>query len=165
MITAESMQINDQWLLQSKKAFERLFDDVGDHIVLRSINPAWYDQLPALPAYRPWTPLLLQYVLRFYGKELRARTIGSGLTQRYDTIHSMLVSDESELQTFADTVAAYIVDQGIEQRKFETEQLRRILVFGDMIAKNELISKVPNAIGSDQRFAWDVSGKNVTIKV
>ncbi len=165
VITNESMHIDNEWLLNSKKAFERLFDDVGDHIVLRTINPMWFEQLPSLPANRPWTPLLLQYIVHFYGKQLGARTIQTETTQKYDTLHAMLVSDKSELITFADAVVAYIVDQGIEQRKYETEQLRRTLLYGELINGGELINNLPKAIGMDPRFAWDAAGKNVTIRV
>lgn len=165
VITNESMHIDANWISNSKKAFERLFDDVGDHIVLRTINPMWFEQLPTLPANRPWTPLLLQYVVHFYGKQLGARTIQTETTQKYDTLHAMLVSDKSELQTFADAVVAYIVDQGIEQRKYETEQLRRTLLYGKLINGGELLNNLPKAIGMDPRFAWDAAGKNVTIRV
>lgn len=165
IITKESMNINGDWLKRAEKAFERLFDDVGDHIVLRDINPIWYEQLPELPSNRSWTPLLLQYVLRFYGSQLGAKTIGTEAAQRYDTLHAMLVSNKSELQSFADTIVAYIVDNNIEQRKYETEQLRRVLLYGKMITGGELMQNLPKAIGTDPRFAWDVAGKNVTIKV
>lgn len=165
VITNESMHIDANWISNSKKAFERLFDDVGDHIVLRTINPMWFEQLPSLPANRPWTPLLLQYIVHFYGKQLGARTIQTETTQKYDTLHAMLVSDKSELITFADAVVAYIVDQGIEQRKYETEQLRRTLLYGKLINGGELLNNLPKAIGMDPRFAWDAAGKKVTIRV
>lgn len=165
IITKESMNINGDWLKRAEKAFECLFDDVGDHIVLRDINPIWYEQLPELPSNRSWTPLLLQYVVHFYGDKLGARTIGPETAHKYDILHAMLVSNKSELQSFADTIVAYIVDNNIEQRKYETEQLRRVLLYGKMITGGELMQNLPKAIGTDPRFAWDVAGKNVTIKV
>ena len=165
IITKESMNINKAWLKHAEKAIARLFDDVGDHIVLRDINPIWYEQLPELPSNRSWTPLLLQYVVRFYGRQLGAKTIGTETAQRYDTLHAMLVSNKSELQSFADTIVAYIVDNNIEQRKFEAEQLRRVLLYGKMITGGELMLNLSKAIGTDPRFAWDVARKNVTIKV
>lgn len=165
LLSAESMEIGEAWLDQAEKALNRLFADVGDHIVLRSINPIWYEQLPALPGHRPWTPLLLQYMLQFYGKRLAAKTIGAELTQRYDILHAMLVSWDSEVQTFADAVIAYLVDSGISTRQFEAAALRESLVRGGLIGGNELVSNMPKAIGSDPRFAWDASGENVTIRV
>lgn len=165
IITAESMHIDGEWLTQIKNALQRIFSDSGDHIIVREINPVWFAQLPTLPGYRAWTPLLLQYVLYFYGKELGARTIGSELNQKYDVLHSMLVSNNSEIKTFSDTIVAYLVDNGIEQRKFEAEALRQLLVQGKMIEGNELISHMPKAIGKDPRFAWDMAGKTVIIKV
>ena len=152
-------------LRRQKKALKRLFADVGDHIVLRSIDPIWYEQLPALPGRRPWTPMLLQYVLQFYGRQLAAKTVGAELNQRYDALHAMLVSWNSEVQTFADAVIAYLVDCGISERQFEAEKLRETLVRGRLIAGNELYKNMPKAIGRDPRFAWDAAGENVSIKV
>ena len=165
IISAESMAIDETWLAQAEKALKRLFVDVGDHIVLRSIDPIWYEQLPALPGRRPWTPMLLQYVLQFYGRQLAAKTVGAELNQRYDALHAMLVSWNSEVQTFADAVIAYLVDCGISERQFEAEKLRETLVRGRLIAGNELYKNMPKAIGRDPRFAWDAAGENVSIKV
>lgn len=165
ILYAGCMNIDAAWLDQAKKALERLFADVGDHIVLRSINPVWYDQMPTLPGYIPWTPLLLQYILQFYGKKLGAKTISTKLNQKYDVLHAMLVTQDSEVQTFADAVVAYLVDSGIDQRQFEAEELRGHLLDGGLIAGNELIYNVSKAIGTDPRFAWDASGGRVNIKV
>lgn len=165
IISAESMAIDETWLAQAEKALKRLFADVGDHIVLRSIDPIWYEQLPALPGRRPWTPMLLQYVLQFYGRRLAAKTVGAELNQRYDALHAMLISWNSEVQTFADAVIAYLVDCGISERQFEAEKLRETLVRGRLIAGNELYKNMPKAIGRDPRFAWDAAGENVSIKV
>ena len=165
IISAESMQIDEGWLDQAGKALGRLFADVGDHVVLRSVNPIWYEQMPTLPGYLPWTPLLLQYILQFYGKKLGAKTIGSELNQKYDVLRAMLVTLDSEVQTFADAVVAHLVDSGIPERQFEAEELRSKLVDGGLIAGNELIWHMPKAIGSDPRFAWDASGGKVSIKV
>lgn len=165
IISTESMGIDEAWLNQVKQALSRLFADVGDHIVLRAINPIWFEQLPTLPGYRPWTRLLLQYVLTFYGKHLGAKTIGSELNQNYYQLHAMLVTQNSVVQTFADAVVAYLVDSEIEQRQFEAEELRGVLLKGGLITGNELIWHVPKAIGSDPRFAWDMSGQNVKVQV
>lgn len=165
IISTESMGIDEAWLNQVKQALSRLFADVGDHIVLRAINPIWFEQLPTLPGYRPWTRLLLQYVLTFYGKHLGAKTIGSELNQNYYQLHAMLVTQNSVVQTFADAVVAYLMDSEIEQRQFEAEELRGVLLKGGLITGNELIWHVPKAIGSDPRFAWDMSGQNVKVQV
>ena len=165
IITAESMKIDAAWLRQVDRALKRLFEDSGDHIVIRSIMPIWFEQLPSLPGYIPWTALLLQYVLQFYGNKLGVRTIGSELIQKYDVLHAMLVTKDSEIQTFADTVVAYLVDNGIEQRQFDAEELRGKLVSGGLIAGNELIWHMPKAIGKDPRFVWNASGEKVSIKV
>lgn len=42
-ITTESMGVNESWLNRTAQAFSKLFADVGDHIVLRDIQPWWYN--------------------------------------------------------------------------------------------------------------------------
>ena len=138
---------------------------MGDHVVLRSILPIWFEQLPTLPSYRPWTPLLFQYVIGAHGDTLKVKTIHAEINQQYDTIHAMLVSEKSEVQTFGDAVIAHLVDNEIEQRQFEAEELRQILVRGKLIVGNELIWNMCRAVGNDPRYAWDIAGEHVTIKV
>lgn len=165
LVLSKSLQINEEWLAAVRSALNRLFSDVGDHIILREIQPFWFEQLPSLPNSRPWTPLLLQSVLRFYGEELDARTIIAMETQSIDTLHTMLVQLDSPIQNFCDVVISYIVENGIEQRSFGAEELRQILVESRMIQGNELIGNMSKALGHDERFAWDAGGDHVTIKV
>lgn len=167
IISAESMRMDEEWLDQAEKALKRLFADVGDHIVLRAINPIWYEQLPTLPGHRSWTPLLLQGVLHFarYSERLGAKTICTDLNQKYDVLHAMLVTRDSEVQTFADAIAAHLVDNGIAERRFTAEALRRVLLDGGLIAGNELMGNLEKAIGRDPRFAWDAMGERVSINV
>ena len=68
LITGESLQLNEAWFAKAQQALDKLFSDLGDHIVLRDIQPWWYSLLPALPGDRPWTPLLLQSILGFTAK-------------------------------------------------------------------------------------------------
>ena len=165
-IYGESMGINEAWFSSVRKALEALFDDMGDHIVLRDIQSWWFTQLPALPAGRPWTLLLFQSVLGHYSDKLNgAHTISALSGQSVDTIHAMLVSKESEIQTFPDAVAAFLIDDGIEQRYFEAEELRLLLVKRGMIIGNELIWNMHKALASDTRFAWDADGQHVFVKV
>ena len=91
IVLAETLGIDGAWLDRTGAALQRLFADTGDHVILRSIRDIWYQQLPLLPAARPWTPLLLQYILKFYGGQLGAKTIQAMSSQRYDTLHCMMV--------------------------------------------------------------------------
>ncbi len=163
LITVESMRIDEKWILQTKDALRRLFDDVGDHIVIREIASFWYSQLPELPCRIQWNPILLQYVIKFYGEQLGARTIHSEMPQRYDTVHALLVKSDSVIQSFGDAVVSYIIDNGIEERCFQAEQLRKLLANGKLIGNLELIGNVPRAIGRDPRFSWDITEENVNI--
>lgn len=165
LISAKSMLIDDTWNSAVKNAIAKLFDDVGDHIILREIQPFWFDQLPSLPSGRRWTPLLLQSVLRFYSDKLGARTIFAMESQGIDTLHSMLVRNDSPIQNFGDAVISYLLENGIESRCFEAEALRTMLVNARMIHGNELLNNMSKALGGDERFAWDVGGNNVTIRV
>ncbi len=163
LITVESMNIDDEWLNKVKHALQVLFNDIGDHIVIRNIASFWYDQLPELPQRNRWTPLLLQYVLQFYGDKLGARTIHSELTTQYDSIHSLLVKKDSELQSFGDAVISFVIDNGIEGRHFQAEDFRRMLAYGKLIGNFENINNMQRAIGNDVRFAWNATGDELTI--
>lgn len=165
LITAESMQIDNEWMEKTKGALKDLFNDVGDHVVIRDVDSSWYDRLPELPKRMRWTPILLQYVLRFYGDELGARTIHPDMPQQYDKIHTLLVKKDSELHTFGDAIIAYIVDNKVVERHFQAEDLRWLLVYGKLIGKYELIGNLPRAVGNDSRFAWDTTGEYVNILV
>ena len=161
----ESMQIDHEWIEKVKRALNNLFSDVGDHIVIRGIDSYWYEQLPELPKRIGWTPLLLQYVIRFYGAKLGARTIRSDLAKQYDSIDTFLVRENCELQTFGDAIIAYMIDSNIGVRCLQAEQLRQILVDGKLIGEYELRGNLPRAIGNDPRFAWDAIGEYVNIQV
>ena len=160
-ITAESMRINSEWLDTVKSALDRLFADVGDHLVLRRIQPGWFSLLPSLPYGKQWTHLLLQSILRMYNDKLGARTIYAMEYQAGDTLHAMIAKDDSWIKTFPDVVASVLVDDQIEQRRFEAEELRQLLVKLGVIAGNELIWKMPKALAKDERFVWSMDGKTV----
>lgn len=163
---APSMEMDDHWFSAVRDALGELFEDMGDHMVLRDIQSWWYDRLPALPGGKPWTALLLQSVLFHFSEKLDgARTIGALNSQTGDTLHAMLVSGDSEIQTFADAVAAYLIDEEIPQRDFGAEELRQLLVSRGMIAGGELINNMPKVLSGDGRFAWDAAEKRVTIKI
>ena len=165
IISAKSMRIDDSWKKSVGQAIQHLLSDADDHIVLRQIQPVWYESLPVLPEHRCWTPLLLQYVLRFYGKEFGAKTIMAMESQNMDTLHTMLVKDDGPIQNFGDVVITYVIESEIEQRSFEAEALRQLLVKTGMLQGNELIGNMPKALAKDERFAWDAKGENVTVRV
>lgn len=170
IITSESIGITPEWLNKAKKAVHTLFNDVGDHIVIRNIQPMWYDLLPDLPGGRSWTPLLLQSILRFYYNEIGAKTICALNTQSIDTLHAMLVTLDSEIQTFSDAVLSLFVEKQItlldnSTQTYSSESLRQILVEYGLIAGRELIYTMPDALPNDGRFIWDLDRKSVTIKI
>lgn len=170
IITAESIVITPEWLDKVKKAVDVLFSDVGDHIVIRDIQPIWYDLLPDLPGGRSWTPLLLQSILRFYYNEVGAKTIYALDTQSIETLHAMLVTLDSEIQTFSDAVLSVLVENQItlfdnSALQYSSEKLRQLLVDYGLIAGRELIYTMPEALPNDGHFIWDLDCKNVTIKL
>ena len=163
---APSMKMDDYWFSAVHDALDKLFEDMGDHMVLRDIQSWWYARLPALPRGKPWTALLLQSVLFHFSEKLAgAHTIGALSFQSGDTLHAMLASGDSKIQTFADAVAACLIDEEIFQRNFEAEELRQLLVRRGMIAGGELMNNMPKALSKDERFAWDADGKYVIVKV
>ena len=165
LLLVETLNIDSTWINQLRKAIVHLFDDLGDHVIFRSINNAWYQLLPDLPGNRLWTPLLLQYVLKFYGKDVGAHTIQALPNQNYSILHCMIVSVDSEVQTFQDAVIAYLTEDEIPQREFSVDGLREVLIKGKMIAGNELSGSLHTALADDLRFTWSIDGKQVTIKV
>lgn len=163
LITAESMKIDETWLNAVRHALDVLFNDVGDHIIIRHISYNWFEQLPELPNRLKWTPLLLQYVLQFYEKELGARTIHSELAMQYDSIHALLVKSDCVLNSFGDAVISFMFDNEVNDRRFQEEELRKLLVSGGLIGQYENVNNMQRAIGNDSRFAWDASGETVTL--
>lgn len=163
--TAEALRIDEDWKKATKKSLDILFCDVGDHMILRNIPSIWFEKLPVISGNHPWTPLLLQSVLRFYKKELGARTIQALNGQSLETLHAMLVANDSSIQNFADVVVSYLLEHNIERREFEAEELRLLLVDGGILHGNELIWNMPKALKQDGRFAWDASGNQVTVKI
>ena len=166
-ITSESMGIDDAWLIRVGAALRVLFDDMGDHVVLREINSTWFHLLPALPGGREWTPLLLQSVVFHYGKKLGgAHTIKIQDTQSLGTLDAMLVRGDSEIQTFQDAVVAYVVDNMEDRRNFERDELRQIIADGGLISQGALVGgRLKEVLENDSRFAWDANGDHVTVRV
>ena len=165
LMCADNMHIDEAWINTVKEKLEALLSDVGDHIVLRMIPDIWLECLPALPGGNQWTPLLLQSVLRCYGRELGAKTIQALNGQSLDTIHTMLVANNSQIQTFGDVVVSYLFDNDVKERSFESEELRLLLVDAGILQGNELIGNIPKALSNDERFAWNASGDHVIVEV
>ena len=165
VIYTEALHIDDAWKKSIAKSLQVLFDDAGDHMILRNIPAIWFDRLPAISGNRPWTPLLLQSVLRFFSEELGARTIQALDGQSLETVHTMLVANTSPIQNFGDVIISYMLEQNIERRKYEAEELRLLLVDSGILHGNELIWNMPKALKGDGRFAWDASGNQVTVKI
>lgn len=164
-LLAELIHMDDAFFSQIQTALKHLFADVGDHIIIRSISNSWYNLLPALPALLEWTPMLLQQLLHYYSKELGARTIIAMESQNSNTLHAMLVDNESWIQDFRDAVAVYLHDEMPERRSFEAEELRKLLADAGMISGNQLIWNMHKALGGDWRFLWDSDGNKVNVRL
>lgn len=165
LVSADNLHIDMAWKKAVTQSLKVLFEDVGDHFVLRKLPTVWFDRLPAISGGVKWTPLLLQGILRFYGKELGARTISAMDGQVTETLHTMLVEYDSPIQNFGDVVISHLLDEEIKERTFDAEELRLVLVRGGILRGNELIWNMPKALRNDPRFAWDVSGNKVTINI
>ena len=162
---ADSMHIDTEWKSAVRTALTSLFSDVGDYIVLRELPTQWLESLPTLPGRMPWTPLLIQSILHCFSKELGAKTIPAMTGQSIETLHAMLVNNNSPIQGFGDVVVSYLIDNEVKQRTFEAEELRRLLVYANILQGNELIWNMPKALKNDERFAWDASGEHVIVEV
>ena len=165
-VLSECLEINDKWLAEVNNALDRLFADMGDHVILRDIQPNWYAQLPSLPGDKPWTGILLQSILLHYGKKLGgAKTIYAYQSLSGDYLQSMLVSADSEVQTFNDAVIAVLIDGQIEKREFESAELRQILIERGLIGNADLTGRLSKYIESDERFVWSGDGQHVSIRI
>lgn len=164
-LLAELMHIDADFLESVHGALRRLFADTDGHIIPRNISESWYNLLPALPACLPWTPMLLQQLIRFYPDELEARTIIAMESQSSNTLHAMFVEKDSWIQDFQDVVAVFLHNEMSNRYEFEAEELRGILVDAGMISGNQLIYNMPNALGGDPRFLWDSDGSYVKVRI
>lgn len=165
LMCADSMHIDDDWFNTMKKELQALLKDTDGHIIMRSIPDIWLDRLPTLPGRKPWTPLLLQSILRCYSNKLGVRTIQALKGQSIETLHSMLVTNNSPIQTFGDVVVLYLIENEIAKRTFEAENLRLILVDAGIIQGNELIWNMHKALDGDERFAWNATNDRVTVEI
>lgn len=164
-LLAELIHMDDAFFSQVKMALKHLFADAGDYIIIRHISDRWYNLLPALPALLEWTPMLLQQLLHYYSKELGARTVIAMDSQSSNTLHAMLVDNDSWIQDFRDAVAVFLHDEMPECKSFEAEELRKILVDAGMISGNQLIWNMHKALGGDPRFLWDGDGNKVNVRI
>lgn len=82
--------------------------------------------------------MLIQSILRFYGEELGAKTIAAKESQTLETLHAMLVKNDGSIQNFGDAIIASLIDDGVDQREFEAEELRKYLIKKEMIQGGEL---------------------------
>ena len=165
-LLTELIGINDAFLDQIKRAVNRLFDDIDDHyVILRQIDERWYELLPALPGGLEWTPLLLQQILRYYSSKIGARTIQAMDAQNKNTLHAMLVRNDSPINDFRDAVATYLYTTMPDRKTFGAEELRQELVKSRMISGNQLIYNMPKALGGDPRFIWSGDGERVTVRL
>lgn len=164
-LLAELMHIDAAFLESTHSALRRLFADSDGHIIPRNISDSWYKLLPTLPDCLPWTPMLLQQLIRFYPHELEARTIIAMESQNSNTLHAMFVEKDSWIQDFRDVVAVFLHNEMPNRCEFEAEELREILVDAGMISGNQLIYNMPNALGGDPRFLWDSDGNCVKVRI
>lgn len=164
-LLAELMHIDAAFLESIRSALKRLFEDNDGHIIPRNISDSWYGLLPALPSCLPWTPMLLQQLIRFYPNELDARTIIAMASQSSNTLNAIFVEKESWIHDFRDVVAVFLHDEMPNRSEFEAEELRGILVDAGMISGNELICNMHNALGSDPRFLWNSDGSHVKVRI
>ena len=165
-LLAELIHMDDDFFDRVKKSIERLFEDIDDHyIILRQIDERWFDLLPPLPCELDWTPMLLQQILRYYSDKVGARTIQAMDSQSTNTLHAMMVKNDSPIQDFRDAVAVYLCTKMPERTSFEAEELRQELVKSRMIAGNQLIWNMPKALSDDPRFIWSGDGQRVTVRI
>lgn len=164
LISADQIKINDSFFEQINHAMRRLFDDLGDHVVLRDINSSFLSELPDLPGNMQWTVLLLQNIVFFYEDKLGGVHTISALKKRpSDNLHSMIVSKDSEIQNFGDVIICTLIENKVRERNFKASNLRRLLIQYNIIGKNELSQGLDDILTNDSRFVWDATFDSVRI--
>jgi hypothetical protein len=158
-LLSEILFIDKAWQEQIKRALDELFEEKS-FVIPRDISDRWYEKLPKLPSGLPWTPLLLQEVLR-YNSAIGFKPVLAPLEQSRDTIAAAFLPDESDM-TFADVVSAHLGKTMDLPRRMSVEELRLILRDAGMIEGNELIYNMHKAL-NDYRFALSDGNKIVYI--
>ena len=164
-LLAELMHIDAAFLETIHGALRRLFADSDGHIIPRNISDSWYNLLPTLPSGLPWTPMLVQQLIKFYPNKLEPRTIIAMESQNSNTLHAMFVEKESWIQDFRDVVAVFLHKEMPNRCEFEAEELRGILVDAGMISGNEMIYNMHKALGDDPRFLWNSEGSCIKVRL
>ncbi len=164
-ILAERLNIDETFLETVHTALRKLFEDCGGYVIPRRISAEWYQLLPDLPESIPWTPMLLQQLIIFYPNKLEAESIMAMDSQNSSILHAMFVEKDSDIQNFRDAVWTYLKDEMPDRNEFEAEELRGILKDAGMLSGNELIWRMPKALGGDYRFLWISNNSRVKVRM
>ena len=145
------------------KALHMLFSCENEpFIVLRDISFSWFSCLPDLPGGLQWTPLLLQELVRIC-PDIGYRVISPDLKGRaLDTVGVAIVSNKSEIGTFADIVHRFSYKKYKLPFRISAEELRLDLRKAGMLDGNELIYNMHKAL-KDYRFAFSDENRTVMI--
>lgn len=162
-ILTEAINLTSDGCAAIKKSVDRLFfAEKAPYIVLRDITNEWFSSLPIIKGGLPWTPLLLQEVLRLHS-DIGYRAIFSGLDgQSLDTLGAAIVASNSGINTFADVVHRFCYERNLLSKKMLTEDLRIILRGAGMLEGNELIYNLHKSL-KDYRFAFTDENRMVNI--
>jgi hypothetical protein len=161
-IPVKSLNLSDDLTVEIKNALTMLFKtEKVEYIVLRDIREDWYSRLPELPYNLPWTPLLLQEILRVT-PDIGFRTIMPGLKQALDAVATAIVPTNSDITTFADVIHRYAYAKYKLPYNISAEDFRLQLREAGMLEGNELIYIMHKAL-NDHRFAFD--NEKQTIKI
>lgn len=163
-LSVEAMQIDKTWYQEASRALLALMEETKGFVILRDVQDGFFDRMPRLPYGLKWTHLLLQQALRFWGKKMCVRTIPAHTGQQMSTLHAFLVADDADIHTFADGVAVWIALEGVEQRRYASEELRELLRDRGIIAGGELSGILHKALADDSRFAWDHEKETVVVR-
>jgi len=162
-ILTETVNPNTDCCSQIAKALNTLFSSENtQYIVLRDIKSEWFSGLPGLNNGLPWTPLLLQELLRICPNIGYKVILPSLQRQALDTIGAAIVPVKKEIETFADVVHLFCLKEYKLPHKLSAEELRLKLREVGMIEGNELIYNMHKAL-RDYRFAF--SDENRTLMI
>ncbi len=162
-ILTETLNVNANFCTALHDMLDDLFRtaDVA-YVIPHDIRDSWLATLPALPEGLTWNRLLLQEILAKF-PAVGFIPITSGLNQTHSTIAAAFVPRDSQLQTFADIVSLYMEEHHTLPERMHSETLRTELKKSGMIANNELLYSLHNAL-HDPRFVWSNHNRSVFVR-
>lgn len=160
-ILKETIPTDPSWLGRISDIISDCFQTnqvlIPFRILFNEIEPL----LPPLQNGVKWTLMLFQNIVGQYKTQFAYRLI-SGKKQ-YNTIPSFMIRKDSELDSFADCLAAWLKSQQYHDTKISQMEMRKYLVKNQIISSNEYVHNLPTILGNHPCFIWSHDKRTVQV--